>query len=142
MANEAGIELVRRLWDEGWNGGNVAVVDDVVAEDAVAHGKTGRQAWKDAIAFYRGMFPDLHYAVDEIFGADSRVVVRWTATATSQCRVVVAKAARPVDTRLPAEARLRMPLLRAAPVSLIAPGGSPLRRASKRRKTSRRNSPR
>ncbi|MGE0685161.1 MAG: ester cyclase, partial [Dehalococcoidia bacterium] len=82
MANEAGIELVRRLWDEGWNGGNVAVVDDVVAEDAVAHGKTGRQAWKDAIAFYRGMFPDLHYAVDEIFGADSRVVVRWTATAT------------------------------------------------------------
>ncbi len=38
---------------------------------------------KDAIAFYRGLFPDLHYTVEEMFaGDDDRVVVRWAASAT------------------------------------------------------------
>lgn len=83
MRSEEHVALVRQLWDRGWNGGDLSVVDEVVAEDATAHGKTGRQAWKDAIAFYRGLFPDLHYALDEVFAADGdRVVVRWTATGT------------------------------------------------------------
>lgn len=77
------VALVKRLWSEGWNGGDVRVVDEVVAEDAVAHGKVGRQAWKDAILFFRGAFPDLHYEMDEVFPVGSdRVLVRWTATGT------------------------------------------------------------
>lgn len=77
------IALVRRLWNEGWNGGDVRVVDEVVAENAVAHDKVGRQAWKDAILFFRGAFPDLHYEMDEVLPvASDRVLVRWTATGT------------------------------------------------------------
>ena len=81
--DEQNIGLVKRLWSEGWNGGDVRVVDEIVAADAVAHGKIGRQAWKDAILFFRGAFPDLHYEMDEILPvAGGRVLVRWTATGT------------------------------------------------------------
>lgn len=83
MTSDEQTALVRRLWDEGWNTGDTAIVDEIVAEDATAHGQTGRQAWKDAIVFYRRLFPDLHYEIDDIFSADgNRVVVRWTATGT------------------------------------------------------------
>ena len=82
-SDDRNIGLVKRLWNEGWNAGDVRVVDEVVAEDAVAHGKVGRQAWKDAILFFRGMFPDLQYEMDEVLPvAGDRVLVRWTATAT------------------------------------------------------------
>ncbi len=81
--DERNIMLVKRLWDEGWNGGDVRVVDEVVADDAVAHGKIGRQAWKDAILFFRSAFPDLHYQMNEVLPvAGDRVLVRWTATGT------------------------------------------------------------
>jgi predicted ester cyclase len=86
MANRMGnVELVKKLWDEGWNGGRVEVVDEVVAEHAVAHhdgAPAGNQAWKDAIRFYRGAFPDLHYRIEDLIDAGDKVIVRWTATGT------------------------------------------------------------
>ncbi len=44
MSKESNLALVKRLFDEGWNGGDVTVVDAVVAPNAKAHGKEGRQA--------------------------------------------------------------------------------------------------
>jgi len=76
--------LVRRLF-EAWNGADTAIVDEVVAADAVpAHEGTspGRESWKEAIAFYRSAFPDLHYEIDDLIATDEKVTVRWTATGT------------------------------------------------------------
>lgn len=79
-ANEA---LVRRLFDEAWNGGRLESVDELVAADAVpAHvdGSPGPQTWKEAVAFYRSSFSDLSYVIDDMFSSGDRVAVRWRAT--------------------------------------------------------------
>jgi len=85
MTVQTNLDVVRRLLDEGWNQGRLEVVDELVAEDAVpAHDGPGpgRQSWKDAIIQYRSAFPDLRYRIEDLFGADDKVVLRWTATAT------------------------------------------------------------
>jgi len=82
---ESNLDVVRRLLEEGWNQGRLEVVDELVADDAVpAHDSPspGRKSWKDAIVFYRSAFPDLRYQIDDLFGADDKVVLRWTATGT------------------------------------------------------------
>jgi len=79
--NEA---LVRRLFD-AWNGADLAIVDEVVAADAVpAHEGTspGRESWKEAVVTYRSAFPDIHYEIDDLIATDEKVAVRWTATGT------------------------------------------------------------
>jgi predicted ester cyclase len=85
MTVESNVSLVRRLIDEGWNQGRLEVLDELVAEDAVSgpDGPTfGRQAWKDEIAYFRSMFPDLRFDINDLFGADDRVALRWAATGT------------------------------------------------------------
>jgi steroid delta-isomerase-like uncharacterized protein len=86
MTVESNVSLVRRLIDEGWNQGKLEVLDELVAEDAVSSpddGPTsGRQAWKDEIAYFRSMFPDLRFDIHDLFGADDKVALRWTATGT------------------------------------------------------------
>jgi predicted ester cyclase len=37
---------------------------------------------KDAIIQYRSAFPDQQYRIEDLFGADDKVVLRWTTTAT------------------------------------------------------------
>jgi steroid delta-isomerase-like uncharacterized protein len=76
--------LVRRLFD-AWNGADLAIVDEVVAPDAVpAHEGTsrGRESWKEAITTYRSSFPDIRYEIDDLIAGEDKVTVRWTATGT------------------------------------------------------------
>jgi steroid delta-isomerase-like uncharacterized protein len=85
VIDTANLAIVRRLLEEGWNQGRLEVVDELVAHDAMpAHQSPspGRQSWKDAIVMYRSAFPDLNYRIDDLFGAEDKVVLRWTATAT------------------------------------------------------------
>jgi steroid delta-isomerase-like uncharacterized protein len=85
MTVESNVSLVRRLIDEGWNQGRLEVLDELVAEDAVSapdDPTSGRQAWKDEIAYFRSMFPDLRFDIHDLFGADDKVALRWTATGT------------------------------------------------------------
>jgi predicted ester cyclase len=86
MTAESNISPVRRLVEEGFNQGKLEVVDEIVAEDAVpADDSTasGRQEWKDAITFWRSVFlDDLRLDIDDLFGADDKAVLRWTATGT------------------------------------------------------------
>jgi predicted ester cyclase len=80
--NEA---VVRRLFADAWNGGDLDVVDELVSPEAVpAHGggPPGPETWKEAIAFYRGSFADLSYTIEDLFAAGDKVAVRWTAEGT------------------------------------------------------------
>src|ERR1700752_3707332 len=79
--------LVLRFMEAGWNQGDMAAVDELVAPDAIAHHpepgtSPGREGWKQSIQMYRGSFPDLHYTVEDTVAEGDRVVVRWTARAT------------------------------------------------------------
>jgi steroid delta-isomerase-like uncharacterized protein len=81
--------LVYRIFDQAFNQGNLAVVDELVAADGVTHTlsggiPTGRMGFKQWIATFRLAFPDLHCTVeDEIYQGD-KVAAHWMMRGTHQ----------------------------------------------------------
>jgi steroid delta-isomerase-like uncharacterized protein len=78
--------IVRRLIEEGWNRGNLAVVNDCLADRYVQEGPLetvrGPEGEKAMITKYRNAFPDCNIQIDEMFSAGDRVVVRFTYSGT------------------------------------------------------------
>jgi steroid delta-isomerase-like uncharacterized protein len=76
----------KRVIEEAFNKGNTAVIDEVCADDFVAHdplsGDEDRDASKASIEMYRSAFPDLHFTIDDAFETEDRVVLRWTGEGT------------------------------------------------------------
>ena len=89
MSTEANKAIIRRLFEEAFDQGNLAVVDEIVAPDQVSSGPgalpgmpTGPEGNKMLIMTYRNAFPDLHFTVDEQIAEGDTVVTRWTAHGT------------------------------------------------------------
>ena len=81
-ACEAG---VRRLYDEVWNQGNLAVADELFADDyqsAAPGSPPGPAGEKRHIAMIRAAFPDLQLAVEQVVAAGDAVAARWTMVGT------------------------------------------------------------
>lgn len=79
--------IVRKLTDEGWNQGKLAICDELLAPSFVGHNAgmpdlRGIAANKQFIAAYRTAFPDLHMTVEELVTDGDRCVARLTATGT------------------------------------------------------------
>ena len=76
----------KRVIEEGFNQGNLDVIDEVCAENWVGHdpisGDEDREAAKTSMSMYRSAFPDLHFTIEDQFAADDRVVTRWTGVGT------------------------------------------------------------
>lgn len=76
----------RRLIEEGFNQGNLGVIDEIAAEGFVDHdpmaGDRDAEGTKQSIAGYRAAFPDLHCTIEEIIDAGDKVIYRWTAQGT------------------------------------------------------------
>ena len=80
--------ISRRLIEEGFNKGNLAVVDEVCADNYVNHDAPpglppAREGIKAFIGMYRTAFPDLRSTIDEQIAEGDRVVTRWTAQGTN-----------------------------------------------------------
>ncbi|CAN7738065.1 ester cyclase [Phyllobacterium sp. LjRoot231] len=77
--------LVRRVVEEVYNQGNLAVADELSASDLVIHQTSqqirGRGA-KQYVAALRATFPDLHMTIEDQIAEGDRVVTRWTARGT------------------------------------------------------------
>jgi steroid delta-isomerase-like uncharacterized protein len=75
-ANKA---LVRRLYEEGFNQGNLDVVDELVAPDVVTHdpiildAPTGPDSIRGGIEMIRKAFPDFHVEVLDLVAEGDRV---------------------------------------------------------------------
>ena len=89
MTIEENKALVRRFYDEVWNGGDVAFAHEVFAEDYVRHdlrptealpGPTGQQK---IAADFRAAFPDLTMRLDLLVAEGDLVAARWTARGTN-----------------------------------------------------------
>src|SRR5215472_4787801 len=71
--------LVRRLYEEGFNAGNLDVVDQLVSPDVVTHNPlildapTGPDSIRGGIAMLRQSFPDLHVEVLDLIAEGDRV---------------------------------------------------------------------
>jgi predicted ester cyclase len=78
-------QIVRRLFEDGMNQGNVAAIDELIAaEYADPVGGRGPQAFKDVMVRLKTAFPDLKYTVDELLGEGDQVAIRWHWTGTHQ----------------------------------------------------------
>jgi steroid delta-isomerase-like uncharacterized protein len=90
MSAESNKALSRRLLDEAFNAGNIAVVDELVTPDFVNHDPAlpgpvvGPDAAKASIEGYRAGFPDLRITIEDQIADDEHVVTRWTARGTNE----------------------------------------------------------
>ena len=74
--NEA---MYRRLIEEGFNQGNLAVIDELVAPNAREHQRgagDGIEGTKDTIKYLRSAFPDFKITIDEVVVSGDKVWAR------------------------------------------------------------------
>lgn len=89
MSVQDNIQLLTRWFREVWNEGNTETIHELLSPDAVAIGQAGSgvefHGPKEFISFVeqiRAAFPDIHVEVEDAFGADDKVVLRWSARMT------------------------------------------------------------
>ena len=89
MAADENIQLMRRWFQEVWNEGRMQTVHDLLSPDGVARGQRaaeseirGPEEFVKFVREIRGAFPDIKVNVEDIFGVDDKVVLRWSATMT------------------------------------------------------------
>lgn len=76
-------QIVRQLFEEGFNRDQLALVDELVAEEYVdATGERGPAAFKAVITRLRSAFPDIHYTIEDMLAEDDRVALRWHLSGT------------------------------------------------------------
>ena len=81
--------LIRRLFQEFWNGKNESIADELIAADSVDHvpgrppevpgGPEGFKLWASIV---HTAFPDSHYTIDDKLAEGDKVVTRWTTQGT------------------------------------------------------------
>jgi steroid delta-isomerase-like uncharacterized protein len=89
MAVEQNLKLMRRWFHEVWNEGKTQTIYDLMAPDGVGIGQLengaplrGPAEFEALVNRLRGGFPDINIQIEDAFGADDKVVVRWAATMT------------------------------------------------------------
>jgi steroid delta-isomerase-like uncharacterized protein len=90
MSTEENKALARRLIEEAWNQGNLAVVDELLAHDHVPHHSLigdqppSRELYKQFILRTRTAFPDLHATIEDQIAEGDKVMTRWSVQGTHQ----------------------------------------------------------
>jgi steroid delta-isomerase-like uncharacterized protein len=89
MSVEENVVLMRRWFREVWNEGKTETIYDLMDENGIAVGQDqpgivirGPREFEKFVNKIRGAFPDQKITLEDAFGADDKVVVRWSATMT------------------------------------------------------------
>jgi steroid delta-isomerase-like uncharacterized protein len=89
MPVEENVQLMRRWFQEVWNEGKIDTIHELLAPDAIAIGQLDDRkelrGASDFVAFVqnlRGAFPDMKIVVEDVFGMQDRVALRWSSTMT------------------------------------------------------------
>ncbi len=86
MITEQDKRAARRIGEELFNQGNLSVVDELIAPDAVDHnepeGTDCREHFKRVATMLRSAFPDLHMQTEDMIADEEKVAVRITMTGT------------------------------------------------------------
>jgi predicted ester cyclase len=83
---ERNVSIVRRFLEEGFNKGNLAIVDELVAIDHKEHQRDqsdGREGVKEIIMSLKEAFPDFNFTIEELAGVGDKVWIRLTAKGTN-----------------------------------------------------------
>jgi len=90
MSAEENKAIVRRLFDEVWNTGNVDKVEELYSPDFVADYRpyaplrTGLEGIKEMVHRAWTTFPDYHEELEELIAEGEKVVARFLITGTQQ----------------------------------------------------------
>ena len=77
--------LAQRFFIEFWNRGNPAVADQICADNYVAHVASvpeaiqGIERFKQFVALFHVLLPDLNFEIEDQIAEGDKVVTRWTA---------------------------------------------------------------
>ena len=87
MSLEKNKALVRHLYEEALNKGNLAVVDEILAPNYVRHGLApgappGPESTKQVFTMMRSAFPDLRITVEPMVGEGDKVAAQVTSRGT------------------------------------------------------------
>lgn len=87
MSVEENKAISRRIFEEAFNKGNLAVADEHIATNYVYHGPVGMEykgteGLKQLATMYRTAFPDLHITIDDVVAEGDKVVTRFTLRGT------------------------------------------------------------
>jgi steroid delta-isomerase-like uncharacterized protein len=85
--SESNKAVVRRLFDEAMNKGNVKVVEELIAPNFMAREQEemrmlGVEGFKELLGVYRTAFPDMKLTIDEIVAEGDKVITWATFTGT------------------------------------------------------------
>jgi len=89
MSAEENKAIVRRVYDEVMNQGDLSVVEELFASEYVYHSPGspdlhGPDGFRQIVAMYRDAFPDLQQHPRAMIAEGDTVVSRWTASGTHQ----------------------------------------------------------
>lgn len=78
MTTEENKRLVRRLYDEVFNQGNLDLIEELCHPDYVDHTlppgwPADREGARNVIHYFRTAFPDLHFTIEEMVAEDDKV---------------------------------------------------------------------
>jgi steroid delta-isomerase-like uncharacterized protein len=79
--------IVRRFYQEIVNGGNMALVEELIAPGFVEHNNpagSGLEGFKQFVAGLSSAFPDLQITIEDLFAEGDKVAARVTVQATHQ----------------------------------------------------------
>lgn len=89
MGTQENKGVIRRVFEEVWNRGDLDRIDDLFAQDFIRHGTTpdrptGLEGEKSHRTAFRAAFPDLVITADDVVAEGDRVAVRYTWRGTYQ----------------------------------------------------------
>ena len=91
MSTEENKAIVRRLWEEFYQGRDAGVLDELFADDYVFRfaatgwrAREGREGYKGGGKVWWGAFPDLSFNLEKMFAEGDLVVAFFTLTGTQQ----------------------------------------------------------
>jgi steroid delta-isomerase-like uncharacterized protein len=89
MSVEENVALMRRWFKEVWNEGRLQTIYDLMDENGIAVGQDqpgveirGPREFEAFVNRIRGAFPDQKITLEDAFGVDDKVVIRWSGEMT------------------------------------------------------------
>ena len=89
MSVEENVAASRRWFEELWNKKNTAIIYELMSPNGIATGQDmpgveirGPHQFEAFFNRLHGAFPDMKVKLEDIFGMDDKVVIRWSATMT------------------------------------------------------------
>jgi len=93
VSTEENKAVLRRVAEEIFNKGDLAVVDEVIAPNYVYHGSGGQEykgteGFKQIVTMFRTAFPDLHMTVEDMVAEGDKVAHRLTIRGTHKGEIM------------------------------------------------------